>query len=377
MKKRMFGYNLVELMLALVVLGLLLGAAVVPLQARYQAENRKDAERAMEDARQAVEGYAVINRTVKRRLIGVNTINYVLPAGRPYLPCPDITGNGLEDRMTVAAAAQVVILTMTVLTSEGACVEQKGLLPWRTLGLQEGADPWGRRFGYWVDVAFSNEILGFDETFRADIFDPRLPPIAIPPTPPPTTPENFRYATRGERDIAGALVCSQLLAGTTGGCPATDNQHFLIAGIVSPISLTIDNGVRVVPAYADSSGVAPVQGILDGAAFVVFSHGKNGYGGITRNNRCLGMPPDTNGLGERANAFYRAPHPMLAAPFSCAELVHDELAENLFVSAPRSSLQDGADDIVAWTSPNMLVGLLLRSGALPVPKLEFLPGAGR
>ena len=364
------GYNLVEIMLALVVLGLLLGGALVPLQVRYQAANQKEAEENLDAARRAIEGYAVINRTVERRALGADGITYVLPAGRPYLPCPDITGDGLEDRQGITLAAAVATLTAFVLENEGGCREQKGLLPWRTLGMQAEADPWGRRYGYRVDVAFSNEILGFDETFRADIFDPRRAAAG----------ENF-YQHRTSRRIAGALVCSRLMKNE--GCPPVAHQDFLVAGIVTTISLNPGN-IRPTPGYTDFRNTVSVEGILDGAAFVVFSHGPNGYGGVNAgNNVCVRPPPDTNNLGERANAYYDNAHFMhedVDSPINCADMDHPELSENLFVSAPPALVFGGSpddayemDDIVAWTSPNMLAGMLLQSGALPIPKLEFLP----
>ena len=369
-KQRMLGYNLVELMLALVVLGLLLGSAVVPLQARFQAENRKEAEQAMADARRAVEGYAIIRRTTERRVIAHDEINYVLPAGRPYLPCPDITGDGAEDRHTIDIASPIRVTTMVIFrfsqpggrARDGSCMAQKGLLPWRTLGLQEQVDPWGRKYGYWVDGAFSNEILGFDETFRADIFDPW------------GSAGQDQYILRQNLFDSGGLVCSRLIRGQL-GCPNV--EQFLLAGIITTVSINV-GGVRPVRPYTNALDDTPPHGILDGAAFVVFSHGPNGRGGINRENRCLPIPADTSNISERANAYYFGGHPMLAPPFNCTPIAEGGLRTNLFVSAPRSNIYsdeggEGADDIVTWASPNMLVGALLRGGALPVPKLEFLP----
>ncbi|MGI9306813.1 MAG: type II secretion system protein [Gammaproteobacteria bacterium] len=377
MKQR--GYTLVEIMLALVVLGILLGGALVPLQARYEAGNRAEAEEYMHNARESVVGYAVANQTKGlAQVLGGIGILYDLPAGRPYLPCPDIDGDGLENRRPLEKPGNAnYVLADGDLRNYGACEEQKGLLPWRTLGLPENTDPWGRRLGYWVDVAFSNQALGFDESFRADIFDPRIAAVLATPDDPVV------YQLRQDRHTAGALVCSSLYkiaaAPRKPGCPATDDQTFLIAGIVSTVSVNL-GGIRNVPGYDSIDSSDPPQGILDGAAFVIFSHGPNGYGGINLENRCLPPPPDSRNLAERANAYYAAGHPMIdpAGDFRCASLtLHTELAENLFVSAPHSGIHEGdttgADDIVHWTSPNVLVGMLVRSGALPVPKLDFLP----
>ena len=65
---------------------------------------------------------------------------------------------------------------------------------------------------------------------------------------------------------------------------------------------------------------------------------------------------------------------MLAAPFECADLSMraPELAENLFFSGSPGT-RGNMDDMLVWTSANSLVGALLRAGALPIPKLGFLP----
>ncbi len=390
-KHRAAGYSLVEIAIALAVLGILLSAALVPLQNRFEQEDRREVEQILDTAVQSVTGYAVSNRTLRRTVEDADGVRFALPAGRPYLPCPDINGDGEENRISVTVAISTVIaLTSSVMTDEGVCEETKGLLPWRTLGMRMQSDPWGRRIGYRVDPAFSSEIMGFDETFRADIFDPRVSLTA-------NAGGEMFYQTRASRDISGALVCSEIVSGVAAaddGCPnLSPNMPNLIAGIVATVSLTI--GARIVPAYADITGNIAPQGILDGAAFVVYSHGRNGRGAINaESNICISFAGAQNfvaagveSIGERANAFYRTGHPFLTAavftagageaadaPSGCDDFnaVNLELAENLFFSAPRNKITD-SDDILVWTSPNALVGSMLQAGALPIPKLGFLP----
>lgn len=371
MNTRMRGYNLVELMISLVVLGLLLGSVLLPLQARYQIENRKEAEQKLEEARQAVIGFGIANRTVARRVEDVYGYNHRLPTGRPYLPCPDITGDGVEDRTEVVDANTMVITLAAddsgIMTREGVCQNQKGLLPWRTLGLQNQVDPWGRKLGYWVDIAFSSEIMGFDESFRADAFDPRLAVITASVQSQLGTEEFYRL--RNTVDNLGGLVCLTVGAGV--GCPDVAAQHNLLAGVVTKVSLSL--GARRVPGYTDFDRARPqLGGILEGVAFVVFSHGKNGWGGINQGNGCLNAPPAVgDDWSERANAFYAPGHPMIT-DFNCTALLDPTLAENLFISAPENRRTD-FDDIVLWAAPNYIIGVLLQSGALPIPKLGFLP----
>ena len=64
---------------------------------------QREAEQArLQRAVDAVAGYAIRHRTRKRtvvfegNLISGNPVE--IAAGRPYLPCPDVDGDGFEDR---------------------------------------------------------------------------------------------------------------------------------------------------------------------------------------------------------------------------------------------------------------------------------------
>ena len=152
------GYSIVEMAIALVVLGLLVGGALVPLQARYEIEERREVEDLLLRSQEAIVAYAVRNRTQDRKMTYFDGLLYDLPGNRPYLPCPDTTGNGLENREKLPTLNVVPAAMMTI---AGACEHQKGILPWKTLGVEE-LDPWGRHLTYRVDIAFSSALLGFD-----------------------------------------------------------------------------------------------------------------------------------------------------------------------------------------------------------------------
>ncbi len=360
----MRGYSLVEIAIALAVLGLLLGASLVPLQKRYEREAEKNAERILAEANSAIIGYAVANRTLQRRVEDQDGITRLLPAGRPYLPCPDTDDDGIENRTDVTLNIGIttpISITSNVMLNQGVCEEHKGALPWRTLGMREQSDPWGRRIGYRVDPVFASEITGFDETFRADIFDPRTT-LTVDIT------TNLRfYELRADRHQAGGIVCSAV---DPQPCPdiTTANIPNLLAGVVATVSINL--GARIVPPYT----AAGVDGILDGAAFVLYSHGKNGAGGITADGgRCVPLLANAP-MGERINAYYRADHMFVTMTvFGCSPVAYNSgnESENLFFSAPINELT--GDDILVWVSPNALIGNLLQAGALPIPKAEFLP----
>jgi prepilin-type N-terminal cleavage/methylation domain-containing protein len=105
------GFSLIELAVAVLVIALLLGSILVPLGTQVEQRRISDSRRALEEIREALIGFAIIN-------------------GR--LPCPDTdsdpsaAGYGLEE---AACSADPVT---------------EGYLPWKTLGVAE-MDAWGIR----------------------------------------------------------------------------------------------------------------------------------------------------------------------------------------------------------------------------------------
>jgi prepilin-type N-terminal cleavage/methylation domain-containing protein len=115
------GFTLIEVAIVLFVLALLGGAILVPLGAQVEQRAYDETTRTMNDARDALLGFVVVNRR---------------------LPCPTDSAlpnaDGLE-RITA-----------------GVCNSPEGFLPWSTLGV--GAiDAWGQRFRYRVTLAFANQ----------------------------------------------------------------------------------------------------------------------------------------------------------------------------------------------------------------------------
>lgn len=141
MKQAQRGFTLIELAIVLVVLTILAGGLLVPLTKRIESERIRNTQQVMEDAQQALIGYAMSHRAADNR---------------PYLPCPDkmtvtnIVANkpndGLEDRATG--------------TSPGPCEVQEGNFPWATLGIGN-TDAWGNRLRYHVSSSYSNSNNGF------------------------------------------------------------------------------------------------------------------------------------------------------------------------------------------------------------------------
>lgn len=128
------GFTLIEMAIVLVIITILIGGLAVPLSAQIQARRIAETNKTLEAARDALLGYAMM--TTK-----------LIPAGHPFLPCPDTTGDGIEDR------------TGTDCSSSSSGVSY-GWFPWVTLGAAP-QDAWGNRLRYVVISQFAKSGAGF------------------------------------------------------------------------------------------------------------------------------------------------------------------------------------------------------------------------
>ncbi len=104
----------------MVIIALLIGGLLGPLSRQVEQSQVNSTQRQLEEIRESLLGYAVIYKR---------------------LPCPDSTGDGLEDRIAAGA-------------NTGACSNVIGTFPWASLNMSEG-DAWNNRFGYRVSDEFS------------------------------------------------------------------------------------------------------------------------------------------------------------------------------------------------------------------------------
>ena len=335
MRTRQRGFTLVEIAIAIGVVGLLLAASAWMARA---LEERRQIEREMqrlEIVRDAVVGYAIRNRTRGRVLKVVPWFGpggeweFRLPAGRPYLPCPDWDGDGYEDRMPRGAFPQgievkpdlTVTVTVGALASPwhraltwthnslwptahpyGECRVSRGGVPWRTLGV-DPSDGWGNRHTYFADSVFSNAIFGFDRQTVADIYDPRVPSAPgygaslrhfkvltsdnvrlVDLTEPPEGPFGISDIPTFARNCPAAICVGD------SGCEPTQNGDFATdfrrcawrnpiffpgrvtavfkAGLVTPVDIS------------DGRKPHPAGSVTDGLPFVLVSHGPNGRNAV-------------------------------------------------------------------------------------------------
>jgi prepilin-type N-terminal cleavage/methylation domain-containing protein len=126
--KQQRAFTLIELAIVLVIVTILVGGLAVPLSAQIQARRVAETRKTLEDAREAILGFAMINDGT--------------PSTNRRLPCPDIDGDGTES------------LNGTV------CAQASGFLPWVDLGVAN-QDAWGNRLRYEVDQDLADPDKGF------------------------------------------------------------------------------------------------------------------------------------------------------------------------------------------------------------------------
>jgi len=130
------GFTLIEMAVVVVIVGLMLGGLLMPLTAQM---DQRDYSKTKDDI-----------DTIKNALIGYAMSHSLATDGKPYLPCPDTDGDGIENR------------------NVSACTNQEGDIPWADLGMPR-IDSWGRTYRYHVTAAFSNNATGFTLTSNGDI----------------------------------------------------------------------------------------------------------------------------------------------------------------------------------------------------------------
>ncbi|MDO9386169.1 MAG: type II secretion system protein [Thiobacillus sp.] len=185
--KRTHGFTLIELAIVLVIMTILIGGLAMPLSAQIQARRIAETNRTLEEAREAIIGYAMSHRSTAActctyspgnpvtatplaclSFCPVSTVtdtvtgDITLPTGH-RLPCPDKLDDG--DPLTTDDGDGVADHIGADPTAD--CVKPYGYLPWATLGVAS-QDAWGNRLRYAVSDAFSKS-AGFSNTDPGDL----------------------------------------------------------------------------------------------------------------------------------------------------------------------------------------------------------------
>ena len=394
------GLSLVEVSVIMVIVGLLLGASIIPLGALSTADAYKQEEQKLEAVIDAVYGYALSHRTRARNVAIFDSGNnlartVVTPTKRPHLPCPDANGDGHEDRAGFSAVgAQLPGGTLTVFASTndlriyGNCLVGRGVLPWKTLGLPP-ADHWGNRYTYEVDDVFSNAYVGFGQDIVADAFDVR--------STLDVSSGNLFYT---RRDALGSVIATGGLDYTNAGRPIV----VCVGGENLPCTTDPGVGNRMPLAAGEAASVAltaprrqyAAGDVTDGLPFVVVSHGKNGRGAVNHaaseaaNAAICNAPVHSSGANAAAITVAAAnTDEALNFPFAEKTLPDSERycrpvsgfatnANGRFVSQPRTeegfagARNDSYDDLVVWQTRKQMAQTLSKGGILPVPEFPLL-----
>lgn len=117
------GFSLIELAVAMFILVLILGSILVPLGTQVEQRQTSDTQRILDEAREALIGFALIN-------------------GR--LPRPATSSADGAENPSVCA-------------TDAACT---GFIPWTTLGTTK-TDAWGKIIRYSVTPAFANSAFSY------------------------------------------------------------------------------------------------------------------------------------------------------------------------------------------------------------------------
>ena len=428
MKRR--GYSIVEAAIVLTAFMLLVGGMAWPVAQRIRADQDESERAYMESMKEAVIAYAMRSRTpggtmqIEFPFTGLAdmTVNITIPAGRPYLPCPDIDADGFEDRVTSKVSGVVTITAVANMPERlllsrsdfGMCSSDRGLFPWRTLGTKP-ADYWGQHYDYYVHRLLASPLLGFDETSDAVGY---LSLLAVSRETEPCAygdwlPDGLGYR-RGARVSEGAL-----------GYPALDDDYAFLPTMVGsiadqdrsvpppsaiPVNLETAGGGNVFDAnflqdrrrLANGSGgqvsvlrycwlreggpamqryYRANRSAAVGTAFAIVSHGRNGYGGVRH------VPPgeartiatsDCNSFpgGGGSVAFFGEMRNGDCIPTAAPRTVFPDHYFLIYdIPAPGVAYDLEYDDLLTWMMPRQLFNELAQVGAMPKPPaikiLEF------
>ena len=122
------GFTLIELAISLFIIALLAVALIPPIASQVTQSRLAQARSDLDQINESLIGFA-------------------LAQAKPRLPCPDTTGDGIEDPCPN---------TNTTETTGGN-------IPWATLNVP-ATDPWGQRYQYRVNNAYTNSVAGFTLT---------------------------------------------------------------------------------------------------------------------------------------------------------------------------------------------------------------------
>lgn len=334
------GFTLIEMAIVLVIITILLGGLAVPLSAQIQARRIAETNRTLEEAREAIIGYAMSHTTssslctCQYKVGGIgypcptvlnsatppacsslcpatnsvaltltscpststDTLTLTLPIARHYLPCPSNDGTGIESRHSSGVSSGECIPCNDANQDNLDDVTGKrcNLLPWATLGAAN-QDSWGNRLHYGVIGIYADSNIG------------------------------FASSAQESTQINGVGSCNGTFAGSGSSCTSTD----------------VSDCYKQICGSANTTTAANVPVVL-------ISYGPNGWGAMSVNEKILATP---TGNDEKknldTNQFY-----VNRAPYKPADGSASEQAKEF-------------DDLVVWISDGLLKSRACPAGGCP------------
>jgi type II secretory pathway pseudopilin PulG len=141
------GFALLELAVALLILTLLLGGVMTPLAARSEGRARQETDKALNDIRDALIGFAIAKGRLPCPAVAT------IPSGTSGAGVEARAGDGCGCTSPTSDAAGVGGSTCS---ADNDANSVAGVLPWATLGLPE-TDAWGRRYSYRINTRFGRD----------------------------------------------------------------------------------------------------------------------------------------------------------------------------------------------------------------------------
>jgi len=235
LRSSMAGFTLTELAVVMAIVALLLGGAIYTLSAQVEQRNFEDTRRRLEQARELVLAFALVN-------------------GR--LPCP---------ARSAATATPVTVAGDEVVTTATGCIGDSvtdyyggssggvalGLLPARSIGYQQvdsdgfAVDAWGNRIRYAVAKNVYTETSP-NKVCRRNLTS--NPPNGDPPLTPHFTHKDNMKMNGLDCKPSDLLICKStgvtpaVSATSCGGTPAGANQIMTQNLVVAIIFSTGKNG---------------------------------------------------------------------------------------------------------------------------------------
>lgn len=196
------GFSLAEMAVVLVIIAVMLGGLLVPLNAQRNVTARRDTSRAMDNIREALLGYAVVNG----RLPCPATANIASGSANAGSEAYDKTGG-----TCLCDVGGSLIATANGVACTGDTVS--GVLPWATLGLPE-SDGWNNRYTYLVTTLYARS-AGGQSTLNCDSVAPAAPPANAA----------FALCTRGLASIQSSSASGWVPLTTANEVPAVVVSH--------------------------------------------------------------------------------------------------------------------------------------------------------